>query len=126
MKRAVVAGCIAAGVFGAVLTGATAAEKKAPKHEIAKIMKEGHKGDTALVQKVIKGQASDEEKKLLVEYYQSLAEYTPKKGTAASWKTKTTALITAAEGVVAGKPQATNALKQAVNCKACHTAHKPD
>lgn len=126
MKRAVLAGCVAAAA-GVAFSGAMAADKKAPpKHEIGKIMKEGHKGDMALVQKVLKGQASDEEKKLLLEYYHAMAEYQPTKGTAASWKTKTAALITATEGVIANKPQATNALKQAVNCKSCHSAHKPD
>jgi hypothetical protein len=124
MKRAVVAGCIvaAAGLVGV----AVAAEKKPAKHEISKIMKEGHKGDNALVQKVLKGTANDADKKLLLEYYQAMADWTPSKGSAQSWKTKTTALVKAAEGVVAGDKQSTAALKSAVNCKSCHTAHKPD
>jgi len=42
----------------------------------------------------------------------------------ASWKEKTTALLTAAKDAEAGKEGAGAALMKAANCMACHSAHK--
>lgn len=93
---------------------AHAADK--PKHSIKEVMKIAMKG--GLNKKVADGGASDDEKKQLVELYQSMAAATPKKGEAADWKTKTDALLEASKGTD-GK-----ALLKAANCKACHDAHK--
>ncbi|MEW6306480.1 MAG: hypothetical protein AB1705_23690 [Verrucomicrobiota bacterium] len=98
----------------------TAAEK----WTIKDIMKNGHKGDTATVKKAISGQASATEKKQLLEYYQAMAKLQPPEGDADSWKTKTAALIRAAELINKGDPKGTEALKSASNCKACHSVHK--
>ena len=49
---------------------------------------------------------------------ENLAQYKIRKGNAASWKKKTTALIVAAKGT--DLP----ALEKAANCKACHSVHK--
>jgi len=94
---------------------ARAADDK-PKHTIKDVMKVAHKG--GLMKKVADGNASDDEKKQLVELYESLAANKPPKGDDADWKTKTDALLDAAKKVD-GK-----ALQKAANCKACHEAHK--
>lgn len=93
---------------------AQAADK--PKHSIKEVMKIAHKG--GLMKKVADGNASDEEKKQLVELYESLAANKPPKGDDADWKMRTDALLTAAKAAD-GK-----ALQKAANCKACHEAHK--
>ncbi len=93
---------------------ASAAEK--PKHSIKEVMKIALKGP--LNKKVADGNATEDEKKQLIELYESLAAATPKKGDADSWKEKTSALLAAAKGTD-GK-----ALLKASNCKACHDSHK--
>jgi cytochrome c553 len=93
---------------------AHAADK--PKHTIKEVMKVAHKG--GLMKKVADGNASDDEKKQLVELYESLAANKPPKGDDADWKTKTDALLTSAKAAD-GKT-----LLKAANCKACHEAHK--
>ncbi len=93
---------------------AHAADK--PKHSIKEVMKVAMKG--GLNKKVADGGASDDEKKQLVEMYESMVANTPKKGDAADWKTKTDALLTAAKGTDGA------ALLKAANCKACHDSHK--
>ena len=88
-----------------------------PKHSVKDVMKKCMKG--GLCKKVAGGQASDEEKQLLVEMFTSLAANKPPRGNAKSWKAKTTALLKAA------KSGDNAALKKAANCAACHKVHKP-
>jgi cytochrome c553 len=47
-------------------------------------------------------------------------------GDAAAWKTKATALAAAGKALAAGKAGALEQWKEAANCKACHTDHKPE
>lgn len=115
--------CVAAVTATAILD-ANAVEK--PKYSMEDIMKKGMKGDTSLLKKVMEGTASDAEKKELLEYVKALPQHEPPKGDAASWKAKTAALIAATEKVVHGDKAAVAALKEASNCKACHSAHKGD
>jgi hypothetical protein len=85
------------------------------------IMKKGFKGsktEPALLKKVLGGSATEAEKAKLKEYISKLASLKPEKGTAESWKRKTTALVKAME------KDDLKALKEATNCKACHKAHK--
>ena len=88
-----------------------------PKHSIKNVMKKGMKG--GLCKKVASGKASDDEKKLLVEMFTAMAASKPPRGDADSWKTKTSALLKAAQDGNGA------ALKKAANCAACHKAHKP-
>ncbi len=53
-----------------------------------------------------------------------MASEKARKVDAESWKSKTTALIKAAQLAVDGKKGAGAALKKAANCKACHNVHK--
>jgi hypothetical protein len=56
--------------------------------------------------------------------FTALAANKPPKGEEESWKEKTTALLTAAKDVAAGKDGAGDALGKAANCMECHKAHK--
>ena len=94
----------------------TARAEDKPKHTIKEVMKLALKGP--LNKKVAEGKASDDEKKQLVELYESLAANKPPKGDEADWKKRTEALLDAAkkaDGMALGK---------ASNCKACHDAHQ--
>jgi surface antigen len=76
------------------------------------VMQKAMKG--GLCGKVAKGEASEEEKKQLIEYFTGLTKTTPPKGDEKAWKEKTKALLDAAKGTDAA------ALKKAANCQACH------
>lgn len=93
------------------------------KPSIKQIMKDAFKGD--LLRKVGTGQASDQEKAKLLSYAKIMAEETPPKGDADSWKMKTQAFVEAAQAAVDGKEDASTLLKKSTNCKACHGPHKP-
>ena len=58
--------------------------------------------------------------------YKVLASAKAPKGDEASWKEKTGKLLKAATALQKGAPDAAAAYKEAVNCKACHSVHKPD
>ena len=100
-------------------------EKKAL-WEIEDIMETTHKGKVSVVKKVIAGEATDAEIKLLLEQYLTLERLTPPQGELDLWKTKTAALTKATAGIVAGVEGSRKALEEAVNCKACHKTYKPD
>jgi hypothetical protein len=97
----------------------TGAQEPKPKYTISEVMKNAHaKGK--LRDKVASGMASDEEKKMLVEYYEALAANKPPKGDDASWKEKTGELLAAAKEAAAGNVDKI----KTVNCQACDKAHK--
>lgn len=119
MRKLLVACAVVAFGWCAVALASRAAEDEKPKHTIKDVMKNAHaKGK--LRDKVAAGTASDEEKKLLVEYYEALAANKPPKGDEASWKEKTAELVAAAKAAAEGD---VSKLK-AVNCMGCHRAHK--
>ena len=102
-----------------------AAEAK-PKYTTKEVMKALHKGQDNIAKHVSQGHGTKEEIDKLVEYYASLPLNEPAKGDKASWTAKSTALLKAAQDLKAGKPNALAGYKQAVNCKACHSVHRPD
>jgi hypothetical protein len=124
--RPIVAWSVLSVLFGvAVVSAPWGVDAAEPKWTTKDIMKKGHTPTkTSLAAKVIKGEATPEDKKLLLEMYESLALNMPAKGDAESWKTLTTALVDAAKGVVEGKEGASEQLNKAVNCGTCHKAHK--
>lgn len=97
-----------------------------PKYTTEQIMEQGFKGKESPAARVGKGEGSAADFQLLAELTASLPFNAPPKGDAASWKEKSTALAKAGKGLAAGKAGALDAWKAAANCKACHTAHKPD
>jgi hypothetical protein len=116
----------AAALLAVAFAGMTvfgAADDK-PKYDIESIMEKAHDKENGLYQKVLKGKASDAEKKELVELYAELAKNKAPKGDAKSWKQKTEALVAAAKEVADGKPAGVDDLKKAANCANCHKVHK--
>jgi hypothetical protein len=107
-----------------------AADEAKPKYDIEEIMQKAHrgpaKGKPSLFQKVVKGEANEEQKKQLVEYYEELAKNKPEKGDLADWKKRTNAMVKAAKAVAGGQDAARQTLGKATNCKACHELHKGD
>ncbi|MFN3193324.1 MAG: hypothetical protein ACE361_22625 [Aureliella sp.] len=117
-------------VLGAVATAMVAPfaiaddeEKAKPKHSIKEVMKVALKG--GLQKKVLAGEATDDEKKELLDMYVSLVESKPPKGEMNSWHNLAGGAALAAAKVVVGREGALDELKAATNCKACHSQHKP-
>ncbi len=93
-----------------------------PKHSIKDVMKLAHKD--GLLKKVTDGEASQEDKQLLLDLYIDMLEGTPSKGEQADWIMAAGRSMVAAAKVVVGREGAVEELKAATNCKACHDAHK--
>ena len=68
--------------------------------------------------------ATADEKKLLVELYEAMAQQSPPKGDEEHWKKLNTALLQAAKDVAAGKEGAREKLMTAGDCGTCHKSHK--
>jgi hypothetical protein len=126
--RSVLATVAAFGLLAATTTALVtqAADKKKPKHSIEEIMKAINKGDDNVCKRVAQGKASKEDIAKLVEYYEDLPLNKPPKGDQKSWDEKTAALVKAVHALKDGAPDAAAKFKEAVNCKSCHSAHKPD
>jgi hypothetical protein len=92
------------------------------KYTIKEVMKKGH--GSGLLKKVLGGSASEEEKKQLVDLYESLAKNKPPKGDAKAWSTRAEQILGAAKGVAKGEAGAVDTLKKATNCANCHKEHK--
>ena len=96
---------------------------------IKKAMQTVHKApktEKKLSEKIIEGTATDEEKQTALALYKAMADAKAPKGDQAAFTAKVAKLIGATEEVVAKKPDAIAHYKEAVNCKACHSEHKPD
>lgn len=114
-----------AAAVGLAATFAVGAADK-PKLTVKEVMKDFHKGDDALCKKVVAGKASKEELKKMVAAYTDMCAQKAPKGDEKAWKEIAGKLCAAAKGVEEGKPGAVEAYKVAINCKTCHSAHKPD
>lgn len=90
--------------------------------KIKAAMKKCMKG--GLCKKVATGEGNADDKAVLLAAFKAMATERPPKGDADNWKSKTDALIDAAQLAVNGDPAAGLALKNAANCKDCHDAHK--
>ncbi|MBA60972.1 MAG: hypothetical protein CMJ76_01280 [Planctomycetaceae bacterium] len=107
----------------ALISGiSTADEKKENKYTTKKFMQAVKTG--GLHTKVIKGEATEAERKLFVAYVKALPANKPPKGAPESWKKLTEILVKATEAHLAGKEDSAEALTKAMNCKVCHTPHK--
>ncbi len=113
MKRAI-CGAVFAAVAGLLLANLHAADDK-PKYTIKEVMK-FHKDK--LHEKFQKGEASKEETQKLLDGYEAMLKAKPPKGDEKDWKAKCEALVKAV------KDNDKDAFKKAVNCGACHGAHK--
>lgn len=88
-------------------------------------MKKYHKGDNAPCKKVAGGTASDAELAEFVKVYKEICAAKPPKGDVAAWQAKCKDLVAAVELIQKKDPGGIAAYKKAVNCKACHSEHKP-
>ncbi|MCB1078527.1 MAG: hypothetical protein KDM64_11935 [Verrucomicrobiae bacterium] len=96
---------------------------------IEDFMKEYHKapkGTDPVCKKATNGAASADELAGLLKGYQAICAEAPPKGEKADWVKKCQALVAAVKGLQAGDAGAADAYKKAVNCKGCHSEHKPD
>jgi hypothetical protein len=124
MKRIIgylIVGCIALGIARTVVSQDAAAKK--PKYTIKEVMKKAHV--EKLRDKILDGSATHEQQHELLDLYISLLENEPPRGDAESWHNKAGQVVLAAAKVVVGREGAADELKAAVNCQACHAAHKP-
>jgi hypothetical protein len=85
-------------------------------------MKQAH--GAKLLNKVVEGSATKEEKDQLLDLYISMLENEPTKGEMRDWVRQSGLLVLAAARVAVGCEGAVEQLKTASNCKACHDAHK--
>lgn len=121
-----------AALFAAVLAGGalvrplTAAAKPDTIEDVMKVYHKAPKGVDPVCKHAVDGKATPEEINNLIEGYKVMVAAKAPKGDAASWKEKTTKLLAAAEGLKKGGPEAAAKYKEALNCKACHSEHKPD
>jgi hypothetical protein len=95
---------------------------------IQKAMRYAHKapqGEKKIGEKIVDGTASDDEVQKTLTAYKAMADCKPPRGDEAAFKEKVARLITATEHVASKKPSGVNEYKDAVNCKACHSEHKP-
>jgi hypothetical protein len=117
--------------FGLIQAAVHAQDTEAaqPKHTIKEVMKGAHmapeSGGKSLRDRVIAGDASDEEKKQLLDLYISLLENEPPRGDADEFMKKAGAVAKAAAKIVVGREGAGEELTRATNCAACHREHKP-
>jgi len=94
--------------------------------EVMKAYHKAPKGVDPICKKAADGQATPEELKKLVAGYVSMAKAKAPQGDAASWKEKTEKLVATSKALQKGEAGAAAKYKDAVNCKACHSVHKPD
>lgn len=128
-----IAGTLTVGIATLALVSTTLAAEKKGKAEgkanpIKVAMQKYHKapkGKDPACKKASSGTASKEEIKGMLAAYQAMAKAKPPQGDAASWQTKAAALVAATEALDKGDAGAVDKYKAAVNCKACHDAHRP-
>ncbi len=130
MKRFRRMGVVAiGGLLAAVSVGLVAPAKAAdekPKYTIEEVMKKIHKPKNDNVfGRIVGGKGTAEDKKLMVEYYESLPLNKPPKGDQKEWEKRTQAVLAAAKAVEkGGDAKAVATLKAAANCKECHDLHQ--
>jgi hypothetical protein len=123
LSLVLVAVAFAAAAFQSIAWAQADGEPPKPKHAIKDVMEQAHKG--GLLNKVADGQATPEEKALLLDLYVSLAENDPPRGDAESFKKLANQAVLGAARVVVGREGAEAQIKRAVNCMACHREHRP-
>ena len=108
-------------------------ELQAPKEEavsstmsISDVMTEFHEGKTSIANQAKAGEAEVDDLQRMLKKYQALVELSPPQGPLESWKEKTTKLVEATQGLIAGEEGAIESYRLAVDCKACHSVHRED
>jgi hypothetical protein len=111
-----------------VVLGLAAGCSTTPKLELTseQVMEEGFKGKTSIAARLSENMGTEADKMRMVYLTQQLALNQPPRGDLASWTQKTTALNLAAVALERNSPDALVTWKAAVDCKKCHSLHKPD
>jgi hypothetical protein len=109
-------------VGGTAILFAQDSDEPKAKYTIKEVMKQAH--GEKLLNKVVDGKASKGEKDKLLDLYLSMLENKPRKGEEQSWIMKSGRLMWAAAAVAVGRDEAEAFLKEASDCKACHSVHK--
>ncbi len=122
----VTTGLVALLALGAFAWQLQSAEEKSVIKDAMKTYHKAPKGVDPVCKKATDGKATPEELSKLVECYTAMAKAKPPQGDEVSWKDKTGKLLTAAQSLQKGEAGAAAKYKDAVNCKACHSVHKPD
>lgn len=94
---------------------------------LEKIMKEGFKGKTSPMAKVVKGEATPDETKTLTDLVHSMKGTKAPIGDQADYDKRVSTLIASLDAVAKGdhSEKALGALKKASDCKSCHSEHRP-
>jgi hypothetical protein len=121
--RFVAAGLCTALVLVLLAGSPQAGEKEKPRYTIKQVMKLAHDKDGVL-EKVLSGKATDEQKKQLTELYVALAQNAPPRGDKEDWGEATKRVVAAARAAAAGDPDAPKLLRAATNCRVCHVRFK--
>jgi len=108
------------------ISGCSSFSNTKPAMTTEAIMEEGFKGKTSLAARLGENTASEADKMRMVYLTQQLALNEPTKGDKASWQDKTARLNRAAVALADKLPDSIEAWRAAVDCKACHSVHKPD
>ena len=117
-KLSIIILILLAAAFGSV----RADDPRQADYSIKQVMRKAH--TQGLMKRVANDEAMAKEKKLLVDLYRALRENTPPKGSRASWRRKTDALLDAARAAAADDPVAGQMLTDAADCRACHDVHR--
>jgi hypothetical protein len=122
------AACVAGLVAGSAIVWQTQAAdaKDDPIKQVMQTYHKAPKGVDPICKKASDGKASPTEIKNMLAAYRTMAKSKPPKGDDASWKEKCDKLVSGTEALASGAPDGLAKYKEAVNCKACHSAHKPD
>jgi predicted patatin/cPLA2 family phospholipase len=120
-----IAGIVAAGFCAGAVALAAEAEKIMTVKEVMAKYHKAPQGTPTMARKVQDGKASKEEIKELVKAYTDVSKNKPPKGEETSWKDKTTKLVAAITALDKGEEGAMAKYNEAVNCMACHRAHRP-
>jgi len=116
--------CIAAGsLLVSTLMAAESSDDKIK--EVMKTCHKAPKGEDPICKRAVDGRATPDELKKLVAGYKTLTTVKPPRGDEASWKEKTGKLLAAAEAMEKGEAGAAAKYKAVLDCKGCHTVHKP-
>lgn len=126
MKMSLQSFLLATAVVILVRSGCATHSASKPGKSIEKIMEEGFKGKESLASRISKGQGNAADFALMASLTAELKLNHAPRGDLKSWTEKTTALNLAAIDLVNGKAGAAVDFKSAVNCKACHSLHKPE
>ena len=107
------------------LQAATNTPKASQSITIANVMINYHKEKNSAVNLAREGKGNREDLERLVDYYQAIQKIDPPKGSPENWKTLMTELVGATQGLLEGAPNAVDRFATAVDCRACHSQHRP-